>query len=74
MVQGMKENGETIKPMAKELYITLMVMYTKEVGKMTRLMDSANTLMTMERLMKETGARTSKMEEARRHGQMEPST
>ena len=46
----------------------LMAMFTKAIGRTTKLMDSANITTPMERAMKGTGARINSTGMARRHG------
>ena len=49
-----------------------MEMFTKESGKMIKLMGMANICILMELSMRVTGKRINNMEKVKKHGQMEP--
>lgn len=49
-----------------------MEMFTKESGKMIKLMGMANICILMELSMRDTGKRINNMEKVKKHGQMEP--
>jgi len=69
--QDTKVIGRVIKRMARELCITLMATFIREIGRMIKLTAGVSIHTTMERLMKGNGKKTSKTERVQKLGQME---
>lgn len=74
MGQNMKVNGNITKQMEEANFGMLMVMFTKEIGKMIRQMAMEFTFTLTEPNMKDSGRTICKMDMELNHGLMEVNT